>query len=95
VVLLPSLVEGFGNVLVEAAVAGIRVVVSSRALGVADALVPGVTGILAIEESPASLADSVIEAGAIVDTDYSGWLARFSVENSTRKLEAALLTERS
>jgi glycosyltransferase involved in cell wall biosynthesis len=95
VVLLPSLVEGFGNVLVEAAVVGIRVVVPSRALGVADALIPGMTGVLAVEETPQALADAVMEAGTIPQADYSGWLARFSVENSSRKLEAAILAGRS
>src|SRR5690606_36212643 len=44
VMLLTSHSEGFANVLVESAAYGIPVVAASRALGVADAIVPGITG---------------------------------------------------
>jgi glycosyltransferase involved in cell wall biosynthesis len=88
VLLLPSSIEGFGNVLVEAAAAGIPAVAPSTALGVADAILPGITGELAISGDADHLADAVLEAArrpvdpAIVD----GWLNRFSSEASARIL---------
>ncbi|MCW2811128.1 MAG: hypothetical protein JWP61_1586, partial [Friedmanniella sp.] len=62
VVLLPSSAEGFANVLVEAAAAGIPSVASSRALGVADAIVSNVTGVLTLGSDPAEYADAVLLA---------------------------------
>jgi glycosyltransferase involved in cell wall biosynthesis len=88
VLLLPSSVEGFGNVLVEAAAAGIPAVAPSTALGVADAILPGITGELAISGDADHLADAVLEAArrpvdaAIID----GWLNHFSSEASARIL---------
>lgn len=51
IALLPSDVEGFGNVLVKAASAGIKCVVPASALGTGDAIVPGVTGEIASRRS--------------------------------------------
>ncbi len=51
--MLSSFVEGFGNVLVEAALVGVPFVSMSRALGVADAIVPGMTGFLCFSDTPA------------------------------------------
>ena len=82
--LLPSSVEGFANVLVEAAAAGIPVVARSDALGVADAVVPGVTGELARNGSPRELAAAVLRATAAPTADpRTAWLRRFSVGAST------------
>jgi glycosyltransferase involved in cell wall biosynthesis len=96
---LPSSIEGFGNVLVEAASVGIPSVASSRALAVADALVPGVTGELALLDTPASFADAVERAvsGRPDDGRFSldGWLGRFSVGASTAALVAVLEEARS
>ena len=86
-VLLPSTCEGFGNVLVEAAAAGIPSVAMSAALGVADALVPGVTGELVHLDSPDMIADAVQRA-ARYRVDAPRWLERFSVDNSTDVLAA-------
>jgi glycosyltransferase involved in cell wall biosynthesis len=58
---LPSEQEGFGNVLVEAAAIGLPVVAPSPSLGAADAVVPGVTGTLALSNSASDLADSAME----------------------------------
>ena len=88
VLLLASDREGFGNVLVEAAMAGIPSVAASSALGVADALVPGITGELAIDDSPAGLADAVERAVRIQlePKSIEGWLERFSLAASGEAL---------
>jgi glycosyltransferase involved in cell wall biosynthesis len=75
-------VEGFGNVLVEAAYARIPSVAWSCALGVADAIVPGVTGELAISADPIDLADAVSSAVRI-EGRIGDWYTRFSREEST------------
>lgn len=88
---LPSSVEGFGNVLVEATVAGIPAVALSSALGVADAVVPGMTGELAATDDPAELADAVLRAvGGLDAAPRDRWLSRFSAPESTRVLLAVL-----
>ncbi|HEX4436222.1 MAG TPA: glycosyltransferase [Solirubrobacteraceae bacterium] len=91
--LLTANVEGFANVLVEAAAAGIPSVASSRALGVADAIVPGITGELAMEDSPQAYAEAILRA-ALLDpgstADLRSWFARFSTARSTSSLLAAL-----
>jgi glycosyltransferase involved in cell wall biosynthesis len=86
-------VEGFANVLVEAAAAGIPSVASSRALGVADAILPGITGELAMNASPQAYADAVLSAAPLVLTStihLGPWLDRFSTTRSTATLLAAL-----
>ncbi|MGO4691449.1 glycosyltransferase [Glaciibacter sp. 2TAF33] len=92
VVVLPSDREGFGNVLVEAAAAGYPAVAVSGALGVADAIVPGITGELALSANPVDLADAILRAAdlpldrALIEP----WLRRFSVEASGSALESVL-----
>jgi glycosyltransferase involved in cell wall biosynthesis len=83
---IPSRCEGFPNVVVEAA-AGIQSVAISNALGVADAVVPGLTGELAISDDPSDIADAV-ERAATRSVDAGAWLERFSVDNSTEHLLA-------
>jgi glycosyltransferase involved in cell wall biosynthesis len=90
VALLPSAREGFGNVLVEAAAAGFPSVAVSGALGVADALVPGITGELALTARPADIADAVERAADLTLDGIDPWLRRFSVESSGRDLERVL-----
>ncbi len=82
VVLLTSSAEGFANVLVEAAAAGIPSVASSRALGVADAIVPHVTGEFAIGSEPADYADAVLRARGLAPVSAPAWLKRFSPAES-------------
>ena len=82
VVLLTSATEGFANVLVEAAAAGVPSVASSRALGVADAIVPHVTGELALGSDPADYADAVLRAQTLAPVSAPAWLRRFSPEES-------------
>ncbi|WP_210479316.1 glycosyltransferase [Naasia sp. SYSU D00948] len=90
VFLLASHREGFGNVLVEAAAAGVPSVALSGALGVADALVPGITGELAIDDSPARVADALERAAGISIPDISAWLDHFSSRSSGTTLEHVL-----
>ncbi|MBG6237265.1 glycosyltransferase involved in cell wall biosynthesis [Mycetocola sp. CAN_C7] len=80
VLLMPSKVEGFGNVLVEAAAASIPAVVSSRALGVADACIPGITAVLASTDSVPAYALAVLEARSLPFAVIDEWLRRFSSE---------------
>ena len=65
VAVLPSYREGFGNVLVEAALAGIPSVAVSNAYGVADALVPTITGELAPFGTPDALAGAIRRASGM------------------------------
>ena len=90
VALLPSTREGFGNVLVEAAAAGYPSVAISGALGVADAIVPGITGELALTAEPADVADALLRASELTLTEIESWLRRFSVESSGTDLERVL-----
>jgi glycosyltransferase involved in cell wall biosynthesis len=85
--LVTSSFEGFGNVCVEAAAARIPSVACSTALGVGDAVVPGLTGSLVAGPEPEQLADGVLDAVRSRDVDpVRGWLGRFSVETSTALL---------
>lgn len=96
--LMTSPSEGFGNVLVEAASAGVPVVASSRALSVADAVIPGVTGELTVSDTADAFADGVLRAvrRAPPSADVvSRWLERFSVDSSTSQLLEALDAVRS
>jgi glycosyltransferase involved in cell wall biosynthesis len=85
--------EGLANVLVEAAAADIPSAASSRAVGVADAIVPGITGELAMTDSPDDLASAVLQVSARPRPSalgVQGWLTHFSTTGSTARLVAAL-----
>ncbi|MDF2047445.1 MAG: hypothetical protein K0S70_510 [Microbacterium sp.] len=82
VILLPSAVEGFGNVLPEAASRGVPSVVGSTAFGSADAIVPGVTGFFARADSVEEYADAVLRAARLPRSAPETWLQEFSAENS-------------
>ncbi|MGN7253300.1 glycosyltransferase [Arthrobacter sp. SAFR-014] len=92
VVVLTSLAEGFGNVLVEAAAVGLPSVASSRCLGSADAIVPGITGEFASGDGPADYAEAIKKAALIQisDQQLEGWLARFSPATSGSHLRSYL-----
>lgn len=87
VLLLTSSVEGFGNVLVEAADCGLASVVSAASLGSAEAVVPGVTGLLSLSDEPTMLAEAV-EAAALLApvTPPSGWRNQFTRAGSGEAL---------
>lgn len=91
VVLLTSVLEGFGNVLVEAAAAGFRSVASSRCMGVADAVLPGITGELIAGDSVGDYAAAVLALSREPVRDVEPWLQRFSFKNSGEILRDALL----
>jgi glycosyltransferase involved in cell wall biosynthesis len=90
VVILPSHREGLGNVLIEAAARGVPAVAVSTALGVADAIVPGVTGELALDDDPESVADAVERASHLGVEGVDAWLDRFTAEASGSLLEEAV-----
>ena len=90
VAVLPSYREGFGNVLVEAAYAGIPSVAVSNSFGVADALIPGFSGELALVGTPEALADAVLAARHTSMRRVSDWTRRFSTDESGRLLTVAL-----
>lgn len=94
VVILPSKREGLGNVLVEAAARGVPSTAVSTALGVADAIIPGVTGELALDHRPESIADAVERAASLDVHGVDEWLERFSADSSGRLLEAAIVYAR-
>lgn len=97
VVVLTSLAEGFGNVLVEAAAIGLPSVASSRCLGSADAIVPGITGEFAAGDSAQDYAVAITKALKLkvsVD-DIGGWLGRFSPDSSGSSLRSFLQSFKS
>ena len=95
VLLLPSYAEGFGNVFVEAGAYGVPSAATSRALGVADAIAPGLTGQLAPSDSISDLAEAVARAAELtVPVDLDGWLHNFSRSSSLAMLEKAMFTYR-
>lgn len=92
VVLLPSRLEGFANVLVESAARGFPSVASSRALGVSDAILPGITGSLALTDSIDDFAEAVLEAEDIeLGIAAGAWFRRFTPEASGARLRRALV----
>lgn len=97
IVILPSRVEGFGNVFVEAACAGLPSVVPSGALGVADAVVPNVTGQLVTFDRVDDYVTAVLAAHRMVlDPEVvAQWAERFSVDSSGILLEQMLNRMRS
>lgn len=93
VVLLPSMLEGFGNVLIDAAAGGLPVVASSKALGVADAMIPGVTGVLVTGESVASYMDGVLRVRDLPSSNNQSvdrWLNRFTRDHSGAQVQSVI-----
>lgn len=89
--------EGLANVLVEAAAAQIPAVACSRALGVADAILPGITGELVMTDDARAYIDGILRATAHAHSPRSelgGWLSHFSTGRSTSRLLDALAAAR-
>lgn len=89
---LPSVAEGFGNVLVEAAALGLPAVAPSEALGVGDAILPGVTGAFALSSEPGHLADAVIDAldVRLPDPSVDRWLDMYRTPASGARFQSAV-----
>lgn len=91
VVLLPSIVEGFANVLVEAASRGVPSVAGSFALGCADAIVPGVTGYLVAVDSIDAYREAVRAAHSLRPLEVpAAWFDTFTSAHSATVLANAL-----
>lgn len=92
VLLVASDLEGFGNVLVEAAAAGVPSVAASPALGVADGILPGLTGDLSPTTSVTDLADAVLRAAPLEPRTPAvrTWLERFRADAVGERLAAVL-----
>lgn len=86
IVVLPSHVEGFGNVLVEAAQQELISVVGSNSIGAADAVIDGVTGVLVSPDLPEAFADGIEQASLIEFGKLPGWIERFSGGPTSRRL---------
>lgn len=90
VVVLGATSAGFGAELVRAAARGVPAVAASTALGVADAIVPGVTGELAVAGDAVALADAIVAASRLEVAGVDDWLARFAPASSARLLLRAV-----
>lgn len=90
VTVLPSYREGFGNVLVESAMGGIPSVAVSSAYGVADALVPSITGQLAFTGDAEDLAAAIRTVDRVVPERTAAWARRFSSDRSGEMLLGAI-----
>lgn len=82
ILLLPSVSEGFGNVLVEAAAIGVTSVVSSRSIGAADACIPGITAQLVAGDRVDDYVDGVKAAMDMPMPNVSQWLSRFTQDKA-------------
>lgn len=90
---LPSIVEGFGIVLLEAMAMG-KPVIASRVGGIPEIVKDGVTGILVEPASPSDLASSIVkllkdplEAKRIGEAGREEVKRRFTAEAMTQKIE--------
>jgi glycosyltransferase involved in cell wall biosynthesis len=90
IVLVTSVLEGFGNVLIEAAAAGFRSVVSSKCMGVADAVIPGLTGELTTGNTAEDYAAAVLRTPRTPVCGIEPWLQRFTFESSGQILRDEL-----
>ncbi|WP_295785021.1 glycosyltransferase [uncultured Microbacterium sp.] len=90
VVVLGAATAGFGVELVRAAARGVPAVAVSTALGVADAIVPGVTGELAVAGDAVAVADAIVAASRLEVAGVDDWLARFAPASSARLLLRAV-----
>lgn len=88
IVLLPSSIEGFGNILVQAAQHGLVSVAGSTALGVGDAIVSGLSGFLSPVDSVTSFADAVELAAELqIPGAIESWLGSRTSRTTARALE--------
>jgi glycosyltransferase involved in cell wall biosynthesis len=95
IVLLPSSIEGLGNVLLDSARHGLWSVAGSPALGTGDAIVPGLTGFLATTDSVEAFADAIEKAATSRPLgSVEQWLRQHTWRETADKLNHVLsLTE--
>lgn len=101
VVVVPSLVEPFGNVAVQALLAG-RPVVASRAQGLAEIVRDGETGLLvppgdaaALAEAVATLLDDRARASALAEAGRWDAAERFGVQRYRAQMGRLLVVRRA
>lgn len=79
--------EGFGNVILNAANHGIPTVAYSGALGVADAVIPGITGYLAISYSAEDFAEGIMKVKDLKIPPIENWLTLFTQEQVALRIQ--------
>ncbi|MFD6139353.1 glycosyltransferase family 4 protein [Promicromonospora sp. NPDC060271] len=101
VVVVPSRVEPFGNVAVQAMLAG-RPVVASRTQGLAEIVKDGETGLLVRPEDPVALADAIAEllddparASALAAAGRQDAAERFGAQRYRAQLGRLLVVRRA
>lgn len=90
VLVLPTYREGFGNAILEAHAAG-KPVVGTRATGVVDAVIDGVTGILVPIGDSVALADAC--ARILRDPDLANAMGRAGCERVLREFQQEMVWE--
>lgn len=101
VVVVPSRVEPFGNVAVQAMLAA-RPVVASRTQGLAEIVRDGETGLLVAPDDPAALAEAVAglldapeRASALAHAGYGDARERFGVQRYRGQMARLLVSRRA
>lgn len=101
VVVVPSRVEPFGNVAVQAMLAG-RPVVASRTQGLAEIVKDGETGLLVRPDDPVALADAIAEllddparASALAEAGRQDAAERFGAQRYRAQLGRLLVVRRA
>jgi glycosyltransferase involved in cell wall biosynthesis len=101
VVVVPSRVEPFGNVAVQAMLAG-RPVVASRTQGLAEIVKDGETGLLVRPDDPVALADAIAEllddparASALAEAGRTDAAERFGAQRYRAQMGRLLVVRRA
>lgn len=82
-----SKIEGFANVIMTAANHRIPTVAYSGALGVADAIIPGITGILVEQNDPIFFAQAIAKVKDLKLDKIDLWLREFTISSAAESIE--------